>query len=466
MTQEEKEILYDTQYARSGQYITDLRNLEQKIDIYPDQRGDVYREQMIALVKKDGGRTPFTWELEKRLANSQNHDILAPISQNLDSGISQAETDDTSCTEGETDMTKQLKERVEVGRDENGKAITKWATGHTRQEVLQSAARLLHPDKQPDVKDTTSPLFSQWLGDYNATYRRKLCDTTQSTYAQSIKKHINPRIGNMKLTEIDSGVIQRWFDDLCDEGKSAETIKKIRTVIMPAFNYAVDCGIIPRNPITKRVKINTNKGTHHKALPLEKSGEIKNRLNELAGRERILMALLCYTGQRIGEALGLRWDDIDFERKEIHLERGVTHPDRNQPLVGDPKTENSIRTIPMTEQLITVLEPMRASAYVVSGEKPLTFEQQKRSWAKIAKHFHIDDYTPHDMRDTCATEWFEMGIPIAVVSKMLGHASIEITMRLYAKVRNKSTDEARKIMDMFYDKSFACDKQRDKEKAS
>lgn len=453
-------------YAKNPSYWDKLLMYEELIGLSKGEQREAYKQEYVDTITKYGSCTSLSFALTPSLANSQNHDILASITQNLDSGISQAETADTPCTEGETDMAKQLKERVEVGRDENGKPITKWATGHTRQEVLQSAARLLQPDKQPDVNNTISPLFSQWLGDYNAIYRRKLCGTTQSTYAQSIKKHINPSIGSMRLTEIDSGVIQRWFDDLCDDGKSAETIKKIRTIIKPAFDYAVDEGIIQRNPINKRVKINTKKGEHHKALPLEKSDEIKSRLNELTGRERVMMALLCYTGLRMGEALGLRWDDIDFVRKEIHLERGITHPTRNQPVVGAPKTENSIRTIPVAEQLIAILEPMRASGYVVSGEKPLTYEQQKRSWAKIAKHFHIDDYTPHDMRDTCATEWFEMGIPIAVVSKMLGHASIEITMRLYAKVRNKSTDEARKIMDMFYDKSFACDKQRDKEKAS
>ena len=360
-------------------------------------------------------------------------------------------------------MAKRHKERYLVD------GVEHWATGKTRQEAVTKAAEAIAAAtvaKPTSASNTISPLFSQWLCDYNATYRRKLCGTTQSTYEQSIKKHINPRIGSMRLTEIDSGVIQRWFDDLCDEGKSAETIKKIRTIIKPAFEYAVDEGKMPRNPINKRTKINTKKGAHHKALPYEQSQEIKSRLNELKGRERLLMALLCFTGLRIGEALGLRWEDIDFVRKEIHLERGITHPTRNQPVVGAPKTENSIRTIPVAEQLIAILEPRRASGYVVSGEKPLSFEQQKRSWEKIAKHFHIDDYTPHDMRDTCATEWFEMGIPIAVVSKMLGHASIDITMRLYAKVRNKSTDEARNIMDMFYGKAAACDRQCDKARAS
>jgi integrase len=166
----------------------------------------------------------------------------------------------------------------------------------------------------------------------------------------------------------------------------------------------------------------------------------------------------------IAQTKALRFEQLGSllpTRVEVLYTCSITHPSRNQPVVGDPKTENSTRIIPLAEQLITILAPLQANGYVVSGEKPLTFQQQKRSWEKIVDCFHIESYTPHDMRDTCATEWFEMGIPVAVVSKMLGHASIEITMRLYAKVRNKSTNGAREIMDKAYRKAVVCDKQCD-----
>ncbi len=466
MNREAISVLNDIQYAHSNDYLTKLNACEFLLEYGNENERKQCRDEYASLVLQYGGRTKLSWELEQRLAKQKENGILQTKAPNLDNGIPQAQVTDTPCTEGDTDMAKQLKERVEVGRDENDNPIYKWATGYNRQEILQSAARLLQPDKNLNTGSITVPIFSKWLDEYNTTFRKMLCPTTRHNYAQLIRKHINPRIGNMKLTEIDSGVIQRWFDDLCEDGKSEETIMKIRTIIKPAFDYAVDEGKMQHNPISKRTKINTKKGKHHKALPLEQSQEIKRRLNELTGRERIMAALLCYTGQRIGEVLGLRWEDIDFARKEIHLVRGITHPTRNQPVVGGPKTENSIRIIPLAEQLITILTPIQANGYVVSGEKPLTFQQQKRSWEKIAKHFHIEGYTAHDMRDTCATEWFEMGIPIVVVSKMLGHASIEITMRLYAKVRNKSTDEARATMDRFYDKAIACDNQCDNARAS
>ena len=73
----------------------------------------------------------------------------------------------------------------------------------------------------------------------------------------------------------------------------------------------------------------------------------------------------------------------------------------------------------------------------------------------------IEGYTAHDMRDTCAREWFEMGIPVGVVSKILGRGSPDITMRLYAKVRRKSFAGARQIMDKPYGMAVICDKQCD-----
>ena len=119
------------------------------------------------------------------------------------------------------------------------------------------------------------------------------------------------------------------------------------------------------------------------------------------------MALLCYSGLRVGEVLGLRWSDIDFEKSILHVNIGVTHPTRNQPEIGLPKTTASIRDVPMDQALIDIIRPLCSSGYVIGGEKPLTCQQDKRIWDRLKKHYHLEGYSRHDFRATCATVWYE-----------------------------------------------------------
>lgn len=344
---------------------------------------------------------------------------------------------------------KRIRQPVQVGFDENRTPIIKWASGYTMQEVMEQAAKLLveygYLQKSEHKKD--SPVFSECLRQFFDTYKRRQKPLTIQTREQTIKKHILPRLGNQPIAEITTADIQKWFDDLCDAGYSRETILKIKNIISPVFRSALHDGFIRRNPLDDdRLAINTNKGTHHKAIPEEIMRTMKTRLSELDYREQMITALLCYTGQRIGEVLGMRWEDVDFDKGLIRIERGIVHPTRNQPEVGTPKTEAGIREIPLIDKLAEILNSYRSTGYIVSGEKPLSYQQLKRSMDKIRKHFEIEAYSAHDFRDTCATEWLEAGVPLYTISKILGHADMKVTEKRYVKYRYQSLIAARKIM--------------------
>jgi len=143
-----------------------------------------------------------------------------------------------------------------------------------------------------------------------------------------------------------------WFDELCDQDYDRKTILKIHHIISPAFDGAVEDELIACNPLkSRRLIINTQKGGHHQAIPPEKMCEVRASLHLLPQREKCMAALLCYTGMRLEEVLGLRWETIDFAAGRIHIQRSVVHPSRNQPEVKPPKTKNSTRTISLHSQL-------------------------------------------------------------------------------------------------------------------
>ena len=145
-------------------------------------------------------------------------------------------------------MAKQLKERVKIGTDDAGKPIYKWATGYTKQDLFLSIAALLSAPQEKEA----APLFGEFLIQYVQTYKNKQSDLTRINRDQLMKKHILPRLGELPIDEITTPVLQKWFDELCDVGYARETIHKIKHIISPAFDSAVEDGIIQRTLQSQR----------------------------------------------------------------------------------------------------------------------------------------------------------------------------------------------------------------------
>lgn len=349
-----------------------------------------------------------------------------------------------------TDMSKRIRAHVELG-DKNI-----WLSGESQQDLFNAylkhaidAGIVVVPScaSKPEKPKDDGPLFGPYLRKYVDTYKRKQTGNTLINRERIIRTHIIPKIGKMPIRSITTAFIQTWFDELCEKGLARETLLKIKNVASPAFDGAVCDGLIAYNPFKdKRFVINTNKGKHHKAIPHEKMEGVKAQLDDLPDTERRLMALLCYTGMRIEEVLGLRWQDVDAKGKVLHVTQAVIHPTRNKPEVKAPKTKSSARSIPMPDRLIALISPVQSEGYLVGGKEPLTYTVFNKMFKRLRTQFDLLDYSAHDFRDTCATEWRESGMSLDVISRLLGHADTSVTEKCYVKFREKSLDGARDLM--------------------
>ena len=441
-----KTIFMDQQYARSKEYLDKLKDLEFMMEFHKGDELAACLDEYVILVQRYGGRTEHSWQLANELEKNNESAILINEPLYLENGIPQAQVIDTLCSEGDTDMAKRIKQRVKIGDS------IKWATGNNMQDVIEAAAKM--PIENGCVSNHSSheetPFFKDYLALYQRTYKSMLRKNTKATYAHLIKNHIVPELGSKLLNEITTADIQSFFDNLAHENMSKETIKKIRNIISPCFECAVEDALIAKNPCASaRLKINTDKGDHHKPLPADKYSEITSDLTALPNNERRMAALLCYPGMRVGEILGLRWNDIDLDKSIIHIERGVTHPTRNQPEVGPLKTKASLRVVPMHDALVEALKPFETTGYILGGDKPLSYQQDQRIWRKLRDHYDLAGFSRHDFRDTCATMWHEQGIPLRTIQALLGHEDISTTAKYYTKVRDESIQEARKIMNSY-----------------
>ena len=224
----------------------------------------------------------------------------------------------------------------------------------------------------------------------------------------------------------------------------------------PAFDSAVEDELIKRNPVRSgKLTIGGRETVHHKALTPETIRSVRARISTMDIRERRMAALLCSTGMRIEEILGLRWEDIDEENGCIHIRRAVVHPNRNQPEIKKAKSKKSMRVIPLPKHLLQELTPKEQTGFILysyndlTRETPLSYTGFRKIFNKIRKECGIENYSTHDFRDTCATEWRESGISIDLIARLLGHQKTEVTEQRYVKYRPELFNEIKEKMDVY-----------------
>ncbi len=351
--------------------------------------------------------------------------------------------------QGENDMAKRLKQLVTV----NGKE--RWITGATIGDMLENYRKLLE-SSEPEIQNGSEKTvkFGDYLMDYIRTYKSNQSSSTMVNRERMLKNHILPRFGDVPIDTISTGDIQLWFNELAKE-YSKETILKIKNIMSPAFDSAVEDGYITKNPLhSSRLKIEGKATVHHKALPPEKIAAVRERIPVMDMRERRMAALLCSTGMRMEEVLGLRWEDIDVGRDYIHIRRAVVHPKRNLPEVKTTKNGRD-RYIPIPNNLMAELAPRERTGFVLYSykdlkrETPMSYTEAKKAFDRIRDMCGVKEYSAHDFRDTCATEWRESGIPIDMIARLLGHQKTEVTEQRYVKYRPELYRQIKEKMDVY-----------------
>ena len=336
--------------------------------------------------------------------------------------------------------------RVYLGRDENGKRKYHNKTIHGRKKDAQSYLTKVLREK--DMGFFTEP-SQEFLKEYLKKWLKnavkpRVRDVTLKSYEQLVRVHLIPLLGDTKLSNLNPSLIQSTYNDL-GEKLSPRTVRYIHSILNNSLEQAVKWRMLYQNP-AKYVDLPRQKKTEMRALsPVE----AKKFLEEaIYSRWYPLFSLLLTTGVRPGEALGLKWDDIDFEKGKIQIRRSLTR-DGN---LEEPKTARSRRTIPLPKSVLQDLkehkknqaqEKLKSSEYY---DRELVFASQKGGPVPyrnlIRLHFKPilkkaglpETIRLYDLRHTCATLLLSAGENPKVVSERLGHASIILTLDTYSHI--------------------------------
>lgn len=218
---------------------------------------------------------------------------------------------------------------VTTGYDDNGKPIRKFIYGKSRMEVANKLTELTNRIESENFdyvdKNTIGSLMTEWLLVF------KKSQVTPRTFEGNFSKfklHIEPKIGNMKIDEVTTIVIQKLLNQMLEEGYSLDVVRKTKDIFNQFFDYAVQNKFVQSNPtLLTRVKSKERKiydgENKYKAIP----PEAREKFLTCLGEHKLLKPLcLCMMlgGLRTGETLGLMWKDIDLKNKTINVDRAIT----------------------------------------------------------------------------------------------------------------------------------------------
>ncbi|MDD5158182.1 tyrosine-type recombinase/integrase [Sulfurimonas sp.] len=256
--------------------------------------------------------------------------------------------------------------------------------------------------------------------------------TTQDDYRISYDKHIKPYLGERKIDSLKPSDISLWQNKVLNS-VSASRMKVVRAVLSTILNDALRDEIIERNPL---VLVRTPKITKPTISPFSLS-EIFSILNNAEEQFKNFFALAFFTGMRSGEMIGLKWENVDFFRKEIYVKQAL-----KMGQVTTPKTVNSVRYVDIVDTLLPYLQMQfrltgHHKSYVFLNDDNEHFYDIKRirttHWKRVLKKCNFEYRPIYHTRHTFATLMLENGEDILWVSNMLGHTDSTMTLSRYAK---------------------------------
>ena len=338
--------------------------------------------------------------------------------------------------------------RLRVGY-RNGKRSRRSVFGKTRADVAAKLRALIQAHEQGSLEAparlTVKQFLAQWLEE---SARPKLRPRTFATYAQVIRTHIEPKLGPIALNRLTPNHVQAWLNERTQSGLSPRTCQHARAILRSSLTRAMKWGYVSRNvaalvdpPRVPRAEI--------KPLTPDQARQLLTAAN--GHRFGALVTVALALGLRQGEALGLRWEDVDLKTGVLHVRHSLQYPKGGGWVLVEPKSERSRRAIVMPEIVISALRDhrltqresrllagatWRESGFVFTSRlgTPLDPWAVIKAFKRLLRDAGLPDIRFHDLRHTAATFLLAQGVDPRTIMETLGHSQISLTLNTYSHV--------------------------------
>ncbi|MGN0605973.1 MAG: tyrosine-type recombinase/integrase [Oscillospiraceae bacterium] len=363
--------------------------------------------------------------------------------------------------------------RVTAGYDfETGKSKRISYYAKTKAEAVKKLHEEEYKIHFNKYVDPTSTKLVDWLRLWLENYmRNNLKQSTYVSYRGYIENHIAPAFPNLKLKDLTTRLLQDFYNyKLNNQRMSPKTISNLHRCLHKALNQAVLEHYLDFNPCDA-VNLPRNEKPQIEIFTREEQQRLIYTSYNF--RYGFFIRLTLATGIRLGELLGLRWEDIDYQKSMLTIRRTLNRLPKvdyngtgnsTEIVIQTPKTKNSLRSIPVIKSIMNELQQWRKvqiddartagadyidSGYIVTNPlggfiEPRTF---KDFYNEILAVSGLGHYTFHALRHTFATRAMEQGMDAKTLSTLLGHYSVAFTLDTYTHVLDSQKHEEMKLME-------------------
>lgn len=366
---------------------------------------------------------------------------------------------------------------IEKGRKQDGtrNRITETFEG-TLKQAIDRRDELLYEVKHFQIKPDSNMNFLEyaklWLKDYAEI---NIKPSTLYGYKSSLNAHILPRFKDYKLSDITVYELEKFYNDLRKTKSlnpdsngnhnllSEAVVRHQHSLLCVMLNTAVKWDFINFNPCLKLTKPPT---VTRKEMKFYDEEELKKLFQHLEYENltfKTAIYLLTLGGMRRGECLGLFWEHVDFEKKTITIKNNLLNIREKGVYLDTPKTKKSKRTISLPDICFDLLKKLKAkqelekelfsndwmdTEFVFKDEYGNYYNPSRlsRQWVLFQKKHNLKHIRLHDLRHTCATYLLSHNVPIATVSKKLGHSNIYTTLDVYTHSVDSDDIEASNLL--------------------
>lgn len=267
-------------------------------------------------------------------------------------------------------------------------------------------------------------------------------------------------ISDYYVQDIDSRDMQRYLNSLVSDGYSLSTIKKQFNLLTSYWKWAMSQGLV-LTPVYLGVSLPSetllNENDDILVYTEDEQCRLLNSLMTLEKDQYAAVVLMLEAGLRIGEVLALDWNDILWSRRAVKIHRTLVRMSSNPTsfIQESPKSKTSRRTVPLSDRALEILKYLRFKRGISNGlifarpsdpETPYSYSSIEYHVRALCKKLVIPYKGLHAFRHTFATNCYERGCDVKILSKLLGHADVAITYNTYIHLYGDALEEMRKVI--------------------
>jgi integrase len=358
--------------------------------------------------------------------------------------------------------------QVDLGRGSDGKRRRKYAYAETQADAVEQLRRLGGRQVDGQLLTTTTPTVSTFLEDWFATNSDEWRPSTRRGYRGSIDRFLKPAFGPLRLEQLSPAIVQRWLVQHKTEHGARRRIALAHACLRSALSEAQRLQLVMINAATL---VKVPKPTAKPIAPLDV--EQGRTFLEAAGRHRLeaLFSVALACGLRLGESLGLKWEDVDLESGELRVRQQLQR-DGKRLVLAELKTAKSRRTLALPKVCVDALKRHRTrqleerlkagAAWVETGLVFTTYgkrgERRRvgaaldprnvlRALGDVLEAAKLPHVRFHDLRHSAASLLIAEGVELVEVSMLLGHSELRVTADLYTHLVKQTAAKAATRMD-------------------